>query len=128
MTILVTGDSGYVGTVLCKQLLKSGHKISGVDLDFFLENDLILHNRDYKRLNKDINEIHQDDLKNIETIVHLAGLSNDPLGELNEELTYKINFEGTINLIRKAKIAGVKNFLYASTQSVYGISKNTRLN
>jgi nucleoside-diphosphate-sugar epimerase len=75
-------------------------------------------------LNKDINEIHQDDLKNIETIVHLAGLSNDPLGELNEELTYKINFEGTINLIRKAKIAGVKNFLYASTQSVYGISKN----
>lgn len=124
MTILVTGDSGYVGTVLCKQLLNNGHKITGLDLDFFLENDLILHSRDYKRLNKDINEIHEDDLKNIETIMHLAGLSNDPLGELNEKLTYKINFDGTINLIQKAKIAGVKNFLYASTQSVYGISEN----
>lgn len=124
MTILVTGDSGYVGTVLCKQLLNNGHKITGLDLDFFLENDLILHSRDYKRLKKDINEIHEDDLKNIETIMHLAGLSNDPLGELNEKLTYKINFDGTINLIQKAKIAGVKNFLYASTQSVYGISEN----
>ena len=124
MTILVTGDSGYVGTVLCKHLLKSGYKITGVDLDFFLENDLILHSRDYSRLNKDINEINRDDLKNVETIIHLAGLSNDPLGELNEELTYKINFDGTINLIKEAKIAGVKNFLYASTQSVYGISKN----
>ena len=124
MTILVTGDSGYVGTVLCKQLLNNGHKITGLDLDFFLENDLILHSRDYKRLKKDINEIHEDDLKNIETIIHLAGLSNDPLGELDEKLTYKINFDGTINLIQKAKIAGVKNFLYASTQSVYGISEN----
>ncbi len=124
MTILVTGDSGYVGTVLCKQLLNNGHKITGLDLDFFLENDLILYNREYKRLKKDINEIHEDDLKNIETIIHLAGLSNDPLGELNEKLTYKINFDGTINLIEKAKIAGVKNFLYASTQSVYGISEN----
>lgn len=124
MTILVTGDSGYVGTVLCEQLLKSDHKIVGLDLDFFLENDLILHTRDYVRLKKDINEIHEHDLKNIETIIHLAGLSNDPLGELNEELTYKINFDGTINLIQKAKTAGVKNFLYASTQSVYGISEN----
>ena len=124
MTILITGDTGYVGTVLCKQLLNNGHKITGLDLDLFLENDLILQSRDYKRLNKDINEIHEDDLKNIETIIHLAGLSNDPLGELNEKLTYKINFDGTINLVEKAKFAGVKNFLYASTQSVYGISEN----
>ena len=71
-----------------------------------------------------IRDIEISDLEGINAIIHLAGLSNDPLGELNEKLTYKINFDGTINLIEKAKIAGVKNFLYASTQSVYGISEN----
>ena len=124
MRILVTGDTGYVGTVLCEKLQSNGYNVTGLDLDFFLENDLVLQNRSYKRLNKDINKVHEDDLRNIDTIIHLAGLSNDPLGELDEELTYKINFDGTINLIDKAKIAGVKNFLYASTQSVYGISEN----
>ena len=127
MKILVTGDTGYVGTVLCEQLLNEGHDITGVDLDLFLENDLILHKRDYKRIKKNIHEINFDDLKNVESIIHLAGLSNDPLGELNENLTYKMNFDGTTTLIKKAKKAGVKNFLYASTQSVYGISEDINI-
>ncbi len=123
MKILVTGDSGYVGSFLCQDLLKQDYKIVGLDLDFFLENDLIATKRKYKRINKDIRNITESDLSNIDCIIHLAGISNDPLGELNEDLTYKINFHGTINLVDKAKKAGVKKFLYASTQSVYGISK-----
>ena len=123
MRILVTGDTGYVGTVLCEKLQSNGYNVTGLDLDFFLENDLVLQNRSYKRLNKDINKVHEDDLRNIDTIIHLAGLSNDPLGELDEELTYKINFDGTINLIDKAKIAGVKFFICFHTKCLRHIRK-----
>ncbi len=123
MKILVTGDTGYIGTALCQILLNKGYDVVGLDLDIFLENDLKKINRKYKRIYKDIRLVNEDDLKNIECVIHLAGISNDPLGELNEDLTYSINLSGTINLAKKAKKVGVKKFLYASTQSVYGISK-----
>ena len=124
MKILVTGDTGYVGTLLSKKLIESNYSLVGLDLDLFLENDLIDFNRNYYRIKKDICNINENDLKDVDIIMHLAGLSNDPIGELNENLTDKINFTGTVKLAKLAKTVGVKKFLYASTQSVYGISEN----
>ena len=124
MKILVTGDTGYVGTLLSKKLIESNYSLVGLDLDLFLENDLIDFNRNYYRIKKDICNINENDLKDVDIIMHLAGLSNDPIGELNENLTDKINFTGAVKLAKLAKTVGVKKFLYASTQSVYGISEN----
>ena len=110
MKILVTGDTGYVGTLLSKKLIESNYSLVGLDLDLFLENDLIDFNRNYYRIKKDICNINENDLKDVDIIMHLAGLSNDPIGELNENLTDKINFTGTVKLAKLAKTVGVKNF------------------
>lgn len=120
--ILLTGDRGYIGSVLSQILRERGFEVVGLDSAYFAENTLEPVNEDYTRLTKDIRDITAKDLEGVHGVIHLAGLSNDPLGELAPNLTEEINLEGTLKLGRLAKQAGVQRFVYASSQSMYGVS------
>ena len=122
MKIMVTGDRGYIGTVLVPILKGKGHEVVGYDSGYFAENLLEEFDDDYAKITKDIRDVSVDDLRNIDGIIHLAGLSNDPLGEFFPQLTENINYKGTIRLAELARDAGVSRFVYASSQSMYGIS------
>lgn len=122
MKVLITGSRGYVGSRLCQLLskkYKNKIKILGLDTNYYqLKKKL-----EDKFLIKDIRDIKISNLKNIDAIVHLASLSNDPLGSLNENLTKDINHKATTKIAKFAKKMNVKRFIFVSTQSVYGISK-----
>lgn len=122
MQVLITGNNGYVGTILTDELIKKGYSITGFDVNYFEPCTLESLNQNFSQITKDIREIDISDVNGFDAVIHLAGLSNDPLGELNPGLTKEINYQGTINLARMAKKAGVKRFVYASSQSMYGIS------
>lgn len=124
MRILVTGNLGYIGTVLTDILINKGYQVTGLDTNYY--SGLTSLPRSYnkiKQIKKDIRNVSKDDLKNIDAIIHLAALSNDPLGEFNPRLTNDINFKATIKLASLAKQMGIKRFIYSSSQSMYGISE-----
>ena len=125
MNILVTGDKGYIGSVLTKKLLEKGYNIKGIDIGFFEDCNLAKIENDYYNIKKDIRDISYEDLKEVDAIIHLAALSNDPLGEFEPMLTEDINYKATVRLAGMAKDLGVKRFIYASSQSMYGISSYT---
>ena len=122
MKLLVTGDRGYIGSVLAELLMKKGYEVVGLDSGYFAENLVDKISDNYQKITKDIRDISRDDLLGIEGIIHLAGLSNDPLGEFSPKLTEEINYYGTMRLAELSKNAGVSRFVYASSQSMYGIS------
>lgn len=125
MRVLVTGDSGYIGTVLVKKLLKKGFDVVGLDTDFFKDSFVFKNkDREYKRIVKDVRKVRLSDLAGLDAIIHLSALSNDPLGEINPKLTEEINTQASIRLARLARKAGVKRFLFSSSCSIYGIAKN----
>ena len=123
MRILVTGDRGYIGSVLVPLLAKQNHEVIGFDTGFFNENKLCETFEDYEKIICDIREINHSHFNGIDAVIHLAGLSNDPLGELSPEITYQINHKASIKLAKVAKSAGVKRFIYSSSQNMYGVSK-----
>jgi nucleoside-diphosphate-sugar epimerase len=123
MNVLVTGNKGYIGAVLTEMLLGRGYNVIGYDADYYAGCEIYGFNYPIKQLKKDIREVSAEDLKGINAIIHLAALSNDPLGQLDPGLTIDINFKGTLKLANYAKKAGVERFIYASSQSMYGISK-----
>jgi nucleoside-diphosphate-sugar epimerase len=122
MRVLVTGTDGYIGSQLGPYLLTRGHEVIGLDTGFYRE--AWLYNNGIQRfpacINKDVRQIEIDDLKGFDAIVHLAELSNDPLGQLNPEITYRINHQGGTDLANKCKQAGINRFVYSSSCSVYG--------
>jgi len=122
MKIMVTGNMGYIGPVLMSALKEKGYDVIGYDSGYFAENLLEEINEDYLQITKDIRDITKKDLAGIDTIIHLAGLSNDPLGEFSPKLTEDINYIGTMQLAEMAKDVGVSRFVYASSQSMYGVS------
>jgi nucleoside-diphosphate-sugar epimerase len=121
--VLVTGSEGYIGSVLMPMLMDYGYEVTGLDTCYFYDGNLN-HNlvEDYPLLIKDIRDIDYNDLKDYDAVIHLAALSNDPLGKLNSALTYEINYEATINLAELAKINGVRRFIFSSSCSLYGAS------
>jgi nucleoside-diphosphate-sugar epimerase len=122
MKVLVTGSGGYLGSLLAPVLLERGHEVTGVDTGYF--NSGYLYNPKGNTpltLAKDIRYVTSDDLRGHDAIVHMAELSNDPLGELDASVTYEINHKGTLRLAHAAKSAGVKRFIYMSSCSIYGI-------
>jgi nucleoside-diphosphate-sugar epimerase len=123
--VLITGDVGYVGSVMAPFLLDAGYQVVGLDTGYFAECSLVpaLGVR-YARIIRDIREVTSTDIEGIDAVIHLAGLSNDPLGELEPRLTDEINLEATVRLARLARASGVRRFLYASSQSMYGISSS----
>ena len=122
MRVLVTGNLGYIGTVLAQRLIRMGHEVQGLDIGYFA--DCIVGDRpaDPPTWNVDIRDVESKHLDGIDAVVHLAGLSNDPLGALNESLTDAINRDGTLRLLDVARNAGVGRFVYASSQSMYGVA------
>jgi nucleoside-diphosphate-sugar epimerase len=124
MKILVTGDKGYIGTILVQFLIKKGYSVYGYDIGYY--EDCLLYNipNNYHSIFKDIRDIEKSDIDRFDVVIHLAGLSNDPVGEFNKKLTEEINLEATLRLANISKMNGVKRFIYASSQSMYGISND----
>ena len=122
MKIMVTGDRGYIGAVLIPILKEKDYEVVGYDSGYFSENLLEEFDDYYTKTTKDIRDIDKKDLKGIDGIIHLAGLSNDPLGEFSPSLTEDINYKGTMRLAELAQETGITRFVYASSQSMYGIS------
>jgi nucleoside-diphosphate-sugar epimerase len=127
MKVLVTGHHGYIGSVVAPMLQEAGHDVTGLDTFFYEGCDLLDDAFDFPTLRVDIRDVTTDMLEGCDGIVHLAALSNDPLGELDEDLTREINFRGTVELARKAKEAGVRRFVFASSCSMYGASGTDEL-
>ncbi len=122
MKILVTGAQGYIGVPLVAMLTARGHSAVGLDTGFYA--DGWLYDTDATGaacVRKDIRMITEEDLRGFDAIVHLAELSNDPLAQLDPEMTYEINYRGSVHLAELCKRAGVARFVYTSSCSVYGI-------
>lgn len=120
MRVLVTGHQGYLGTVMVPVLRAAGHTVTGLDIGYFADCLLGEFAGDPEGLAVDLREVTVDQLRGFDAVIHLAALSNDPLGALAPEITYDINHHASVRLARLAKEAGVRRFLYASTCSVYG--------
>ncbi|MFY0643131.1 MAG: SDR family oxidoreductase [Bacteroidia bacterium] len=134
MKVLVTGHRGYIGPHLVKLLQEAGHEVTGVDIDLFdgcaweempkADHELLM----------DFRDLSIDQISKHDCVMHLAAISNDPMGSLVEDLTYSVNREGSIELARKAKEAGVPRFLFSGSCSVYGkgasldLDENAELN
>lgn len=122
MRVALTGHRGYVGTVMTPMLVAAGHDVVGIDTDLyrgstFGPEDAIT---DVPMIAKDIREVDRDDLEGFDAVIHLAGLSNDPLGDLNPSLTDEINFRASLRLAEIAREVGVERFIFSSSCSNYG--------
>lgn len=122
MKILVTGNLGYVGNVLTRMLLKENFEVIGCDAGFYPQGFLGLPEPKIIQIKKDIRNLTVDDLKDVSAICHLAALSNDPLGEINPNLTEDINYFATAKLAKLAKKVGVEKFVFSSSCSSYGVN------
>ena len=120
MRVLVTGDKGYIGTILVPMLISNGHDVVGLDSDLYEGCTFGAPLLDVKSIRKDLRDVEAKDVEGFDAIVHLAALSNDPLGDLNPELTYEINYRASINLAQLAKQVGVSRFIFSSSCSTYG--------
>ena len=119
--ILVTGSQGYIGTELTKELVQLGLEVIGTDIGYFQDARL----DDYVEvptIQLDLRNREKLNLEGFDCIIHLAALSNDPLGEFDPAITYSVNRECAVGLARQAKNQGVRRFIFVSTQSIYGIS------
>jgi nucleoside-diphosphate-sugar epimerase len=136
MRVLVTGHLGYIGTVMVPMLIEAGHEVTGLDSNlyqgctFAAGGDIT----EVPHIRKDVRDAEVRDLGGFDAVIHLAALSNDPLGNLNPDTTYSINHRGSVHLARLAKAAKVKRFLLASSCSNYGcageemVEETSRLN
>jgi nucleoside-diphosphate-sugar epimerase len=126
MKLLVTGVEGYIGCLLAPFLQARGHEIVGLDTGYYRDGWLFSDSQLVpgfpRTVNRDIRNIQAEDLEGIDAVVHLAELSNDPLGENVPELTFQINHQASVRLAELAKAAGAKRFVYTSSCSVYGVS------
>ncbi len=128
MRVLVTGHQGYLGTVMVPILQAAGHDVTGLDTGYFADCVLGAAPQDPPGIRADLRDIGSEQLKDFEAIIHLAALSNDPLGSLAPQITFDINHHASVRLARIAKEAGVRRFLYASTCSVYGAAGQDLVN
>ncbi|NLD71361.1 MAG: SDR family oxidoreductase [Chloroflexi bacterium] len=136
MRVLLTGHRGYIGTVMTPMLLDAGHEVVGLDTELYETctfgdgQDIV----DVPSIRKDIRDVTAEDLAGYEAVIHLAALSNDPLGDLNPSLTDEINHAASVRLARLAKEAGVERFIFSSSCSNYGaagedwLTENSPLN
>src|ERR1700730_8100663 len=132
MKLLTTGTEGYIGPRPAPMLMGRGHDVVGLDTGFYRDGWLYSDAHQLalvpRTLIKDLRHVTPQDLEGVDAVVHLAELSNAPLGENRPEVTYQINHQGSLELARKARAAGVKRFVYASSCSVYGVGSGEFLN
>ncbi|MCK5613601.1 SDR family oxidoreductase [Candidatus Pacearchaeota archaeon] len=120
MRVLVTGNMGYIGTVLTTMLMSEGYDVIGLDIDLYRYCTFGDGLKQVPTINRDIRDVTVDDLRGVDAICHLAALSNDPLGNLNPDLTYEINYKASVRLAELAKDAGVQRYIFSSSCSNYG--------
>jgi nucleoside-diphosphate-sugar epimerase len=120
MKVFVTGHKGYIGAHLIALLKAAGHAVTGCDLNLFEGCQWAPLVQPDKELIKDIRDLTVQDLSGYDCIMHLAAISNDPMGDIDPTLTYSINRDGSISLAKKAKQVGITRFLFASSCSIYG--------
>ena len=124
MRVLVTGHHGYIGSVLAPMLREAGHDVVGLDTFYYRGCDFLDEEELEPALSADVRDVEPSALDGFEAVVHLAALSNDPLGDLDPALTHAINDEGTVHMARAARDAGVRRFVFASSCSMYGASED----
>jgi nucleoside-diphosphate-sugar epimerase len=120
MKVLVAGDRGYIGAVLVPFVQSSGHDVVGLDVGWYDGCDFGAQLDGYEQRTGDIRDVVAEDLSGFDAIIHLAAISNDPIGHLNPEATYAVNAYGAIHMAKTAKAAGVPRFLFSSSCSLYG--------
>ncbi len=125
--VLLTGNTGYIGTVMTRFLKEESFDVVGLDIGWFENNNFFTvsdSSKPDRQIKKDIRNISEEDLEGIDAVVHLAGLSNDPLGEINHSLTDEINCRSTIKLAELCRKRKIARFIFASSCSIYGISSS----
>lgn len=120
MRVLVTGDRGFIGQVLVPTFVGAGHEVVGLDAGWYDGCDFGPPVTGYEQRTLDIRDAEPGDLEGFDAVVHLAAISNDPIGQLNPGATYSVNADGAIHMARVAKLAGVPRFLFSSSCSLYG--------
>lgn len=120
MRILLTGHLGYIGAVAAPMLVAAGHEVVGLDSGLFEACDFGPPGTGIPSIRKDLRDVTAADLQGLDAVVHLAALSNDPLGNLNAGLTFDINYNGSVRLAEMARQAGVSRFVFSSSCSTYG--------
>ncbi len=133
MRVLLTGNNGYIGTIMTQILISKGFEVIGLDTDLF--EGSVFGNKSItggiapiSYLRKDLRDIELSDLKNVEAIIHLCALSNDPLSNFDPQITFEINHKGSVKLAKLAKKAGIQRFIFSSSCSVYGDSQEEIVN
>ncbi|MDQ7844465.1 MAG: SDR family oxidoreductase [Armatimonadota bacterium] len=121
--VLVTGHNGYIGSVLAPYLIRAGYDVVGLDTEYFGECTLVPDLGPVPGIRKDIRDLTAADLDGCDAVVHLAALSNDPLGDLNRAWTEEINLAASVRLAQLARAAGVRRFLFSSSCIMYGMSE-----
>jgi len=124
---MVTGHHGYIGAVLTPMLLQAGHEVVGLDSDLFIACTYGNWQESVPSIQKDVRSVERVDLEGFDAVLHLAGLSNDPLGDLNPDLTLEINHKASVQLASLAKEAGVQRFIFSSSCSNYGAAGDDML-
>ncbi len=120
MKILITGHLGYIGAEMVPRMLARGHDVTGLDTGFYDECDFARPPEDVPSMHVDLRDVTPDLLEGFDAVLHLAALSNDPLGDINPNLTYDINLDASVRLAEASKTAGVERFLFSSSCSLYG--------
>ncbi|HTY06453.1 MAG TPA: SDR family oxidoreductase [Gemmatimonadales bacterium] len=127
MRVLVTGHNGYIGSVMTRMLSAARHDVVGLDTYYFERCTLGPERADVRALRLDLRDVREEHLQGFDAVIHLAALSNDPLGNLHAENTYAINHRASVRLAELAKAAGVPRFLFASSCSLYGVAGDETL-
>jgi nucleoside-diphosphate-sugar epimerase len=120
MKLLVTGHLGYIGAEMVPRLLALGHDVVGLDTGYYDGCDFVAPPEPVPTLHVDLRDVEPSHVEGFDAVIHLAALSNDPLSDLNPELTYDINLRASVQLAEAAKAAGVERFLFSSSCSLYG--------
>jgi nucleoside-diphosphate-sugar epimerase len=127
MRVLITGHNGYIGSVLAPIVRAAGHDVVGLDTFLFEGGTFGPDRSHFDALRMDLRDVEVADLRGFDAVMHLAALSNDPLGDVNPQCTYDINHLGSVRLARLAREAGVPRLIFASSCSLYGVAGDEML-
>ena len=127
MRVLITGHNGYIGSVLAPMVQAAGHDVVGLDTFLFEQGTFGQEGAEIDSLRMDLRDVQVDDLRGFDAVMHLAALSNDPLGDVNPQITFDINHLGSVRLAKLAKEAGIPRLIFASSCSLYGVAGDEML-
>ncbi len=121
-SVLLTGHRGYIGSIMAEHLVRAGHRVVGLDTGYFGDCTLVPDRVEIPEVRKDIRDVELDDVRGFDAVIHLAALSNDPIGNVNARWTEDINHLASVRLAELARDAGVRRFLFSSSCIMYGMS------